>query len=309
MNAFEELTAERQIGRETLTLLHRLVAQVTRTSTFPPPGGHVAWTDQAVRDHVATLFLRKKGGGFIVACFLKADDQASLERLLLSAIRNDLIDEAKSQPVGKLRRRMQTLLNQDERFIDASDLHHGQAAWSLPDNRRVASHADVGQLLGLSVGIEAAPVSSLPRAGRTPKAARESLLTMTHGVLERLDAALRAQTLAHFLGVRFDLIDQKQITGFDGERAASTGDGQVEEPLSDPEAKALAAEVFAELNALERSIVPVLDDPDAIKSSFGDDGLRAADTARTRLQVLVGSELGREALGPLLRMCSREVLA
>lgn len=258
-------------------------------------------------DYIAKLFLRKKGGGFIIACFLKADDQASLERLLLAAIRNDLIDEAKSQPIGKLRRRMQTLLGQDERFIDASDLHQGQDAWSLPSNRLVASHADVEQLVEFSVGIEAAPILSLPRAGRTPKAARVSLLTMTYGVLDKLDAALRAQTLAHFLGVRFNLIEQQQITGFDGERAASTVEDK--EALTDPAAELLAAEFFEELSPLERSIVPILEDADAIKSSFGDSGLRAADTLRDRLRVLVGSDLGRDALGPLLRMCSTEVLA
>lgn len=307
MSAFEELTAQRQIGPETVNLLQRLVAQVTRTSTFPPGGGHTAWTDQAVLDHIATLFSRKNGGAFITACFLKADDQTSLERLLLAAIRNDLIDEAKSQPIGKLRRRMHTLLSQDKRFIDASDLHQGQAAWSLPGNPAVASHADVEQLVGLSTGIEADPISSLPPAGRTPKAARESLLTMSHGVLERLGAALRAQTLAHFLGIRFDLIDRRQITGFDGDRTASSDDDI--DTLTDPDADSLATEVFAELNALERAIVPVLGDHDAIAAAFGEPGVRAADAVRTRLQVLVGSDLGKEALGPLLQMCSTEVPA
>jgi hypothetical protein len=306
LNAFEELTTRREIGAETLAVLQRLVAQVTRTSTFPPPGGHSGWTDQAVLDHIATLLVRKNGNGFIVACFMKADDQASLERLLLAAIRNDLIDDAKAQPIGKLRRRMHTLLSQDERFIDASDLHQGQAAWSLPGNRSAASHADVEQLLVLAAGIEAAPIASLPPAGRTLKAARESLLTMSHEVLARLDAALRAQTLAHFLGIRFDLIDQKQLTGFDGDRAASATEDYT---VTDPEVDALAAEVFAELSALERSIVPLLGDPDAIAVSFGEPGLKAADVVRTRLQVLVGSDRGQEALGPLLRVCSTEVLA
>ncbi len=307
MTAFEELTTRRQIGRETLALLHRLVAQVTRTSNFPPRGGHVAWTDQAVSDHIAKLFLRKKGVGFIIACFLKADDQASLERLLLAAIRNDLIDEAKSQPIGKLRRRMQTLLGQDDRFIDASDLHQGQDAWSLPSNRAIASYADVEQLLELSVGMEATPIVSLPRAGRTPRAARESLLSMTYSVLKKLDAALRAQTLAHFLGVRFNLVDPQQVTGFDGGRAASRVEAEM--APSDPEAELLAEEFFAELTPLERSLVLILDDSDTIQSSFGGSGLQAADALRDRLQILVGSDAGREALGPLLQMCSTEVHA
>lgn len=307
MNAFEELTTHRKIGIETLALLRNLVAQVTRSSTFPPPGGHVAWTDQAVMDHTAKLFLRKNGVGFIFACLLKADDQPSLERLLLAAIRNDLIDEAKSQPIGKLRRRMQTLLGQDDRFVDASELHQGQDAWSLPNSRPIPSYADVQQLLDLSVGIEAAPILSLPRAGRTPRAARESLLSMTHGVLVKLDAALRAQTLAHFLGVRFDLVDPQQVTGFDGGRASSGV--EADSAPSDPQAELLAEEFFAELSPLERSLVPILEDSDTIESSFGDLGIQAADALRDRLRVLVGSDAGREALGPLLRMCSTEVHA
>jgi hypothetical protein len=303
LTAFEELNVQRTPGPQTIELLQRLVAQVTRPGTFPPPGGHQRWSDQAVLDHIGTLLSRKNGMGFIVSCFLKSDDQGALERQLLSAIKNDLIDEAKATPVGKLRRRMHTLLSRDSRFVDASSLFASQAAWSLPENRVVPSYADVDELFALTVTVEAAPIESLPPAGRTPRAARESLLTMTHSALKAVDAALRAQTLANFLTRRFGLAAPSTITGFDGERAAAPADPSA----SYPEAEQLAADVFADLTSLERSMIPLLGDPGAVEQLYGEAGLAVRERVRERLRILVGSELGRDALGPLQQMCSTGV--
>ncbi len=118
---------------------------------------------------------------------------------------------------------------------------------------------------------------------------------MAYGILEKLDAALRAQTLAHFLGVRFNLVDPQQVTGFDGGRASSGV--QAELAPFDPEAELLAEEFFVELSPLERSLVPILEDSDTIESSFGRSGLQAADALRDRLRIWsglmpVGNRLG-----------------
>jgi hypothetical protein len=305
LTAFEELTADRTPGPQTIDLLIRLVAQVTRMSSFPPPGGHSRWSDQAVLDHIATLISRKNGLGFIASCFLKSDDSGSLERLLVKSIKNDLIDEAKSTPVGRLRRRLHTLLSQDSRFVDASDLFAGQAGWSIPENRLVASDDDINRLLELTAGIDVAPIKPLPSAGRTPKAARESLLSLTHAVLKAVDAALRAQTLARFLSKRFGLAPEGTITGLDGDRVVVYD----EFDATDPDAELMATELFTDLTPLERSVIPLLDDLIAVEGLYGEAGLSACEAVKVRLRILVGSELGRDALGPLLRLCSTEVAA
>ena len=46
---------------------------------------------------------------------MKAHDDASLERLLLAAIKNWLVDQAKATEVGKLRRRLENLLCEGRR--------------------------------------------------------------------------------------------------------------------------------------------------------------------------------------------------
>jgi hypothetical protein len=93
LSAYGELSRTGSCGDETVRVLRRLAAQVTRTSSFPPPAGFDRWSDAAVDELLADMFERK-GPAFVVGCFVKATDDGSLERLLLAAIRNHLIDLA-----------------------------------------------------------------------------------------------------------------------------------------------------------------------------------------------------------------------
>lgn|GEM_PF-3020579 len=91
MGAFEELARTGAVGDQTVALLRQLGKQFTRTHSFPPPREHKRWSDDAVDDLLASM-LATKGSAFVLSCYLKATDQGSLERLILAAIRNHLID-------------------------------------------------------------------------------------------------------------------------------------------------------------------------------------------------------------------------
>lgn len=56
----------------------------------------------------------------MTVCFAQAADEASLERLFLTSIKNFLIDEAKKTPRGKLRRRIARLMNEDTAYRKSS---------------------------------------------------------------------------------------------------------------------------------------------------------------------------------------------
>jgi hypothetical protein len=110
LSAYVELSRDGACGPETVGVLRRVAAQVVRTNSFPPPADYDRWSDEAVDDLLADMFERK-GPAFVIECFVKATDEPSLERLLLAAVRNHLIDQAKGTDRGKLRRRLVTLLS------------------------------------------------------------------------------------------------------------------------------------------------------------------------------------------------------
>lgn len=59
----------------------------------PSPEGYEEWNDDAAYD-VITAMLTREGAGqqFVTSCFALAADDASLERLFLTSIKNFLID-------------------------------------------------------------------------------------------------------------------------------------------------------------------------------------------------------------------------
>jgi hypothetical protein len=303
MTAYEEIHDTGKAGHEVVAMLLALVAQVTRTSKFPAPAGHQYWGDQAVIDHVTVFLTRKKGVGFIIAAAVKADDQTSLERMLLAYIRNDLIDEAKATPVGKLRRRLRTLLGKDERFDDAKHLFRGDEGWMLVTGAQQPWAGTPEDLADITAHVVVADIDALPTSGPTPKSARESLLTLSFEALRRLNAAVRAQTLSRFLARRFGLDRVIETTGHDGTRAASWDDAAVD---GDEDRSELADSIYDSLTADDRWLVAMLHDEDAIQERRGKEGTEAAAALRDRLRAFASTDDGQAALGVVARRCAAE---
>lgn len=300
MTAFEELQATGQPGTEVVAMLISLAAQEVRTSSFPPPSGHRSWDDQAVMDHVATLFTRKNGLGFIAALAVQATDQRSLERLTLKSIRRDLIDEAKATPVGKLRRRLRTLFGKDGRFDRGDGLYGGEEAWVLPTSTQRPWAGTIDDLDELAAGVTVEAIESLPPAGPTPAAARTSLVTLSHEGLRRADAAVRAQLLARFLARRFGLDQPIETTGHEG-TLESAYDEEFDDDHND-----LADEIYDELSDEQRWLVTALDTKDRISARLGGRAPQAAEILRDRLRPYASTQTGRQALEFLARRCDAE---
>ena len=104
MGLYDELAASGRGGQLLIDILSSVMAQVTRTSSFPPPEGFSSWDDDAVRDSVTQLFATK--AGFVELCWARAHDDHTLELVFRTTVKNFLIDQAKHTDTGKLRRRL-----------------------------------------------------------------------------------------------------------------------------------------------------------------------------------------------------------
>lgn len=261
MDAYEELCTAGAPGAETIELLRQLAAQVTRSGPFPPPEGYDRWSPEAV-DHLVTDLFVAKEGKLVLKCLARATGQVSLEKLLITAIKNHLRDEAKSTERGKLRRRLVTLLSQDGRF---ARVHVGGGdAWSLSAGPQAPWQGDIEDLHRAASLVRGVSITRWNESGPTPGDTVAALTTVAHAVLVRAGGAVRDEDLARLIEARFmlirPLVTVHQTDGAGGEPRAASADGPEAVTVSEMRAEAL----WSELSQEERSILPHLGDLGAV---------------------------------------------
>ena len=206
MSAFDEISRGKgACGPETIRLLRELGAQVTRTSSFPPPSGHASWSADAVNDLLADMFSQERAVIFVTACYTQATDQASLERLILTSIRNFLIDQAKGMERGKLRRRLHTLLSADSRFVRPTELK-GIQAWALLNRLFALWQGDLDELHEAAARVRGYQILRWNTAGKTPQQTIVALTAVCYGVLDHADGSVRDEDLTKVIERRFALL-------------------------------------------------------------------------------------------------------
>lgn len=296
MSAFAELASTGSAGRATVELLIRLTGQLGRTSSFPAPLWHQWWTDQAVIDYVGSILSTGRGIKMVTNCAMTATDDSSLERLLLASIRRFMIDEAKATPVGRLRRRLRTLLTRDDRFVPADHLLASQEGWTTTANGDAIWSEDIDELIRLTASVRVAPIDRLNTAGPTPAAARQSLVTMSHEAISRAAGAIRAQLLARFLHLHFALDTAGETTKSEGTVAPTLT------LAPDDDVAILARRIFDGLSVEDVALLRELN------ASADLDRLNPArDALFERLRVYAGSETGRDAVNLVVRLCNAAV--
>lgn len=254
MGAYDELSLKGECGDETIALLRRLARQVARGSSFPPPDGYSDWTTEAVDDLLADMF-STKGQAFVLACLSKATDEGSLERLLLASVKNHLIDLAKGTERGKLRRRLETLLGNDGRFVRVDG-----PGWRLASySEGTVWQGDGAFLEAAAAAVRGVQLGKLPPSGPTPRGSVEALVTVAHAVLQAAGGAVRDEDLARVLEARFSLLQPPMVVSLTADEGfvevASLDDGPERVVV---EADERAELLWESLAPLERSLVPHL---------------------------------------------------
>lgn len=205
MTAWEELTRQARLGPATVDLLIQLTWQVIRATPFPPPSPHRTWSNQAILDLLAAMIDTKNGPEFAIKCAVEATDEKSLERLLRRTIRNWLIDQARGTTVGRMRRRLVTLLTADSRFTRASELLGGDDGWTLPEHGNSVWLGDPADLYTAVATGQAGTLDDLNSAGRTSARNTQAITDFVSDLLQEARGAVRDQIIARGVVTRFNL--------------------------------------------------------------------------------------------------------
>ncbi|MFB7170647.1 hypothetical protein ACFCYM_07445 [Streptomyces sp. NPDC056254] len=259
-SAYEELQTG-GFGPATFDLLRRLVHQVHRTYGFPPPEGHTSWSDDAAYDVISAM-LSQEGAGqrFVTVCFTQAADEASLERLFLTSIRNFLIDEAKKTPRGKLRRRIARLMGEDTAYRKNNG---SPPRWALADHPEEALwQGDLDDLIAQAARVRGVGITRWNHAGPTPKQTVHALKTILLCVLQHAQGAVREEDLAKVLEARFELLAPARVTQLfaDEGSVAAIVEQHAATTAPDPtETEGVAEGIWQRLSPNERLLLPYLD--------------------------------------------------
>ncbi|MEU2764686.1 hypothetical protein [Streptomyces sp. NPDC007094] len=308
--AYEELSHTGQLGPETFELLRRLVHQVRQSSGFPPPEGYAEWNDDAAYD-VITAMLTREGAGqhFVTSCFALAADDASLERLFLTSIKNFLIDEAKKTPRGKLRRRIARLMGTDASF---RRIPGPPPRWALSEHPEGAVwQGNLDDLVAGAWRVRGVGITRWNHSGPTPAQTVRALMAIVTQVLRHARGAVREEDLAKVLESRFELLTPARFTPLyadDGTLAAAVEASAASE--ADPAgAGGGAADIWQRLTDNERLLLPYLDEDAQHAAQLLEIGQAQAGAVlaglKAKLLLALSEDSDREAvMGALLRRCA-----
>lgn len=266
--AHEELAQYGQLGDLGLELLRRVGRQVARSQGFPPPEGHAAWTDEAV-DELLFEMISRKGEKFLLTCFLKTVDDASLEKMFFTSIRNFLIDEAKGTERGKLRRRFAARLGADSRFRAVPGTSPRWALASHPPG--TVWQGDLDELVRAAWEVRGVWITAWNHSGPTPKETVRALMAVLTGVLEAAGGAVREEELAKVLEARFELLAPAEFTALYADDGALIDSATDQDHGNVPvEAETVAGEIWTEMSPQERMLLSLMEeDPSEVSVLLG----------------------------------------
>jgi len=262
-------------GEDELELVVRLVWQVVRKSSFPPPDPHDAWTTEAVVDQAVNLYLAKGGAVVAEAVAAAGGDQGHLERRLLKTIRNHMIDVAKSTPVGLMRNRLATMLRRHPDYVRLEGAEYPLDGWAPTGSPGATGDLWQGDEDTLHVAATSVRVPGgivFNKSGPPPAATKQALLDVLAAVFDAAGGCyVPDQTLARVIARRFDEFldpdgrdvaaytspaDPETISEFDS--ADPTADDQHDRV----DAADIADWLWTEFSWDERTVYPYLDVPD-----------------------------------------------
>jgi hypothetical protein len=309
MSPYAELHADGQFGEAGYHLLFGLVRHELRRF----PGLQYGAGEDDVWDAVGD-FLAERGRGVSVMLLATATDDDSIAALLRTSLRHWLVDQVRRTDLGALRRRLDRLVREDERFEIVPAGEPGAGWWRLAGTGAAPAGPPLADLRDAAWevrGIRVQAWSSEER--RAPAADSGSLGRIMVAVLTRAGGSLPPSTVtavfAHRLPNALDPCEEPLGSEDAAGLAAAPG------PEADPAEAFIAGEVaadagrtarafYSQMSPAERRLLPCLDGTPGEQADATGLGrtqtYRHVSALKARLRALLGNEGEEERI---LVMC------
>jgi hypothetical protein len=211
MTALEEVRAG-ELGEAFVAVLYRQVAVVAAVRRFPPPEGYGSWTKDAVLETAHDYLTSPQAHRRFLELAARVDSDSSLESALSEMVRNFLRERGRKTTVGKLMRRLRTVLQDDDRFLIVEAGQAGAGMVALASGPTDPSVLPVRDLVDAARAVtEVSVVKWSPSARREgPVADSDSLRRLSHAVVEAARGSVERATLAEVIATRLG-IDPRSV--------------------------------------------------------------------------------------------------
>jgi hypothetical protein len=300
MSSYAELHADGQFGEAGYNLLFRLTRQELRRF---PVLRHDPADDDAVWDVVGD-FLVARGSGVSTMLLTRATDDDSFSALLRKSLRHWLVDQARKTDLGALRRRLERLIGEDDRFEIVPSGQAGAGWWRLTDTDADPSGPPLADLREAAWEVRDIRIPAWNSEGRrAPAADDESLGRIMQAVLARACGSLQPGTAVAVFADRLpNALDPAEDPLTEDEASRTTAVGSesgdpAETMIADErerDASRSARNFYTVMSVAERRLLPFL--YGTISEQMGATGRGKSQTyehvkaLKERLRALLGEE-------------------
>lgn len=265
LSAYAELHANGRFGEAAYHLLFELARQELRR--FPVLRQNPADED-AVWDVVGD-FLVSRGSGVATMLLTEATDDHSFSALLRTSLRHWLVDQARKTDLGALRRRLERLISEDDRFEVVPGGQAGAGWWRLAGTGAGPVGPPLADLCAVAWEVRDIRIPAWnSQERRAPSADVESLGRIMQAVLTRAGGSMQPATAVAVFADRLpNALDPAENPLTDAEAAGlASADGACGDPAeavvaveTASSASQLALNIYAMLSADERRLLLCLD--------------------------------------------------
>jgi hypothetical protein len=284
IDAYRELQKLGHFGQLGLKLLFRLVREEVRRFPVLEPGS--GWTEDAVWDCVQDFFAAQ-GSRVTAAVLAQTTDVDSMGRYLRRSIRNFLVSEARKTPTGAVRRKIEDLLAASPGFEQVPTGSPGAGRWQLAGAQWPPYAGELRLLVASAYSVPGVRAVRWSGARRAPLASDESLIAILEAVLSTAVGSLEVAQLTWVVLQRFPAAAEPADAALD----QSTFEVAIA-PLEDRpdvlvEVGARAQDVYEQLSASQRALLPHMDKPVADHMQVLGVGRSQAYEAARKLKALL----------------------
>lgn len=277
MSAFNELTIDGRLGDAGARMLYGSVRAVGKGRGYKPPAGHDHWSKDAIAEVAHDFLADSRTPSRLAYLTIHATDDQSMERLLNTMVLNYLRDQGRRTEIGRLVRRINTLLIDDDRFLSAHD------RWSLATGPTTPSTTPPEELARAGDAVERVTVPRWnDRTARAhPHADAASLTRLCEIVLQAAEGSLAPADLARAIAARVGLRPIPIVNLLDIPEPADDSYTTVIEANEDLIA---ARAVFDTLTEREKRIMATLHLP--LRDLFGAIGIKKSQASPVRARTI-----------------------
>lgn len=292
------------LGSDGVGLVSRIVREGLRR--FPALEGHDP-------DDVVQEFFVDRIQAMTAMLLAQATSDDAFGRLVRRSVQNWMIDQARKTGTGPLRRAIEKVLDESPQFERVPTGIAGAGRWRLTHTDGEPWGGDTGQLIAVAWAVPNVRVPKWSSSSRRPPVAdRASLVAIAHAILQQAGGSLETAQLVHVFCQRFAAsldpivvsLDERLDEDPDEDAAGTDLPSETASPEEAVIAESVAldvagaaAEIVGRLSAVERAIIPVLNDSAAVRERLSLGRSQSAlftSTLKAKIRALAGTGEDRD---------------